>query len=230
MQVLHEAKHTMTIPTREDVINIYRKRAKRYDITANLYYLIGFREGAYRKKAVDALNLQRGDTVVEIGCGTGMNFSLLQQAIGHDGKIIGVDLTDDMLAQARKRVEEKGWANVELVVSDAASYKFPECIDGIISTFALTLVAEYDKVVQNGCLALKPGKRWAVLDFKMPSSRVSWLAPLLVLLTRPFGVTVELAERHPWESINKYLRNASMTEFYMGFVYIAAGERARDGC
>ncbi len=115
----------MTIPTREDVINIYRKRAKRYNITANLYYFIGLREWAYRKKAIDALNLQRGDTVVEIGCGTGLNFSLLQQAIGHDGKIIGVDLTDAMLAQARKRVEKKGWTNVELVLSDAASYKFP---------------------------------------------------------------------------------------------------------
>lgn len=220
----------MTIPTREDVINVYRKRAKRYNITANLYYLIGFRMGAYRKKAVDALNLRRGDTVVEIGCGTGLNFSLLQQAIGPDGKIIGVDLSDAMLAQARKRVEEKGWANVELVLNDAASYKFPEGIDGVISTFALTLVAEYDMVIQNGCRALKPGKRWVVLDLKMPSGRVSWLAPLLVFLTRPFGVTIEMAERHPWESINKYLRNTSMTELYMGFVYIAEGERGRDEC
>ncbi len=220
----------MKIPTREDVIDIYRKRAKRYDITANLYYLIGLREWEYRKKAVDALNLQRGDTVVEIGCGTGLNFSLLQQAIGSNGKIIGVDLTDAMLAKARKRVEEKGWANVELVLSDAASYKFPVSIDGVITTFALTLVAEYDVVIQNGCRALKPGKRWVVLDFKMPSGRVSWLAPLLVFLTRPFGVTIEMAERHPWESINKYLRNTSMTELYMGYVYIAAGERGRDEC
>ncbi|MDW7727250.1 MAG: class I SAM-dependent methyltransferase [Candidatus Methanoperedens sp.] len=220
----------MTILTREDVINVYRKRAKRYNITANLYYLIGFRMGAYRKKAVDALNLRRGDTVVEIGCGTGLNFSLLQQAIGPDGKIIGVDLSDAMLAQARKRVEEKGWANVELVLNDAASYKFPEGIDGVISTFALTLVAEYDMVIQNGCRALNPGKRWVVLDLKMPSGRVSWLAPLLILLTRPFGVTIEMAERHPWESINKYLRNTSMTELYMGFVYIAEGERGRDEC
>ncbi len=219
----------MTIPTREDVIAIYRKRAKHYNITANLYYLIGLREWEYRKKAVDALNLQGGDTVVEIGCGTGLNFSLLQQAIGPDGKIIGVDLTDAMLAQARKRIEEKGWANIELVLSDAASYKFPQGIDGVISTFALTLVAEYDKVIQNGCRALKPGKRWVVIDLKMPSGRVSWLAPLLVFLTRPFGITIELEERHLWESINKYLRNTSLIELYMGFVYIAAGERG-DGC
>ena len=53
------------------VARLYQKRAENYDISANLYYLIGIREFAYRKMAVDALKLGRGDTVVEIGCGTG---------------------------------------------------------------------------------------------------------------------------------------------------------------
>ncbi len=218
----------MTIPTGEDVVNLYRRRAKHYDFTANLYYLIGFREWTYRKKAVKALNLQRGDTVVEIGCGTGLNFSLLRQTIGPEGKIIGVDLTDAMLAQARKRVEENGWSNVELINSDATSFQFPTGVDGIISTFAITLVPEFDKVIQNGCKALSPGKRWIVLDLKLPTNRLSWLAPFF--LFRPFGVRKELATRHPWESINKYLKNTSLTELYMGFAYIAAGERGEAGC
>jgi demethylmenaquinone methyltransferase/2-methoxy-6-polyprenyl-1,4-benzoquinol methylase len=58
--------------------------------------LIGFPD---RKRAVRALNLQRGDTVVDIGCGTGLNFPLLQGAIGPEGTIVGVDLTDAMLSQ-----------------------------------------------------------------------------------------------------------------------------------
>ncbi len=61
---------------REHVIGTYRDRAQHYDITANLYYLFGFREWAYRRKAVQALRLRPGDTVVEIGCGTGLNFPL----------------------------------------------------------------------------------------------------------------------------------------------------------
>lgn len=220
----------MAILTREDLVNLYRKRAKRYDLTANLYYLIGFREWAYRKQAIKALNLKHGDTVVEIGCGTGLNFPLIQQAVGHEGKIIGVDLTDAMLARARKRIAKEGWSNVELVLSDAALYQFPAGIDGVISTFALTLVPEFDTVIRNGCRALRPGKRWVVLDLKMPSNWLSWFTPLFALLTRPFGVTIELAERHPWESIGKYLRNTSIIELYMGFVYIAAGERDEAGC
>jgi ubiquinone/menaquinone biosynthesis C-methylase UbiE len=109
--------------SKAEVADLYRKRAKRYDFTANLYYLIGLREWAYRKQAVEALNLQRGDTVVEIGCGTGLNFSLLRQAIGPEGRIIGVDLTAAMLDQARQRVAENGWSNVELVQSDAALFQ-----------------------------------------------------------------------------------------------------------
>ena len=210
---------------KRDVINLYRKRAKRYDFTANLYYLIGFRLQAYRKKAVQALNLQRGDTVVEIGCGTGANFPLLQRAVGPEGKIIGTDITDAMLAQAQKRVEENDWSNVELVQADAASFHFPAGVGGIISTFAFTLVPEFDQVIQNGSEALATGGHWVSLDLKLPSSWLARLAPQLVFLTKPFGVSLELAKRHPWESLDKYLKNTSLTELYSGFVYIATGER-----
>ena len=89
------------------VRHIYKKRAKRYDLTAQLYYLFGFREWAYRKRAVEKLKLKDGDTVVEIGCGTGLNFALIQKIIGENGKIIGVDITKEMLKEAEKRVKEK---------------------------------------------------------------------------------------------------------------------------
>lgn len=77
---------------RSEVIEVHRRRARRYDFTANLYYLIGFRLGAYRRAAVARLALRPGDTVVEVGCGTGLNFSLLERAVGTCGTIIGVDL------------------------------------------------------------------------------------------------------------------------------------------
>src|SRR5215813_11267280 len=69
----------------EHVLATYRDRARHYDITANLYYLLGFRVQASRRRAVRALALRPGDTVVEIGCGTGLNFSLVEQVIGPEG-------------------------------------------------------------------------------------------------------------------------------------------------
>ena len=133
--------------SKSEISTLYGSRARHYDVTANLYYVLGFREWSYRKKAVRALQLSPGDTVVEIGCGTGLNFTLLQETVGPTGRIIGVDLTEAMLAQARERVERAGWDNVEIVHSDAAEYDFPVGVNGILSTFALTLVPEYDQVI-----------------------------------------------------------------------------------
>jgi len=124
------------------LISIYRKRAKRYDWTTLLLYVVGFRHWAYRKRAIESLALKQGDTVVELGCGTGLNFSLLLERVGPSGKIVGVDLTDAMLDGASARITAHGWSNVELVKSDAADFVFPSAVDGILSTFALTLVPE----------------------------------------------------------------------------------------
>jgi demethylmenaquinone methyltransferase/2-methoxy-6-polyprenyl-1,4-benzoquinol methylase len=56
--------------------------------------------------AVDALELFKGDIVVELGCGTGLNFAKVIDAIGTEGKLIGVDITDKMLDQAKKLIDE----------------------------------------------------------------------------------------------------------------------------
>jgi len=115
-----------------------------------------------------------------------------------------------------------------LVKSDAAGYVFPAAVDGILSTFALTLVPEFDEVIRNGASALQPGKRFVILDFKRPSG---WFmdkaAPLLAkLLTGPFGGTIEMASRKPWQSLDKYLNRVEFTNLYLGGAYIAAGEKA----
>jgi len=215
---------------KRSVIETYRKRAKNYDFTANLYYLIGFREWAYRKRAVAALNLSPGDTVVEVGCGTGLNFPLLQEAVGPSGKIIGVDLTDAMLEQARQRITEHGWRNVELIQCDAAQYMFPESVDGLLSTFALSLVPEPDRVIESGAAALNPGKRWVVLDLKMPDNWLQHLWPIILPIVKPFAVTETLVERQPWTVIRHAMQDdlsyVAFEEMYMGFAFIAVGELA----
>ena len=159
--------------SKPEIRALYGRRAGHYDFTANLYYLLGFREWAYRKKAVRALRLAPDDTVVEIGCGTGLNFRLLQEAVGRDGHIIGVDLTGAMLAQARDRVRREGWRNVDLVHADASRYDFPPGMNGTLSTFALTLVPEYHAVVARGARALAPGGRFSAPRCASPACRPS---------------------------------------------------------
>ena len=210
------------------LISLYRKRAKRYDRTTLLYYFAGFRHWAYRKQAIRSLALNPGDTVVDLGCGTGLNFSLLEAQVGPLGKIIGVDITAAMLDEARVRVDAHGWSNVELVKSDASAYVFPADVDGILSTFALTLVPEFDEVVRKGAVALLPGKRFVILDFKRPSGWfMNKAAPVLAaLLTGPFGGTIEMASRKPWQSLDKHLALTQFTNLYLGGAYIAVGEKS----
>jgi len=207
---------------------LYRRRAKRYDFSANSYYMLGFREFAYRKIGVEAFNLKKGDTVVEIGCGTGLNFSLLRKQVGPKGNIIGVDLTPEMLEEADKRIRRNGWQNVKLVQSDAALYSFPEHIDGIISTFAITLVPEYDRVIQKGAAALSPNARFVIVDFKKPDKWPMWMIKLFVILTRPFGVSLDIADRHPWESVARYMTIVEFRELYFGALYMCVGEALKD--
>lgn len=212
------------LPTQDQLIDLYRRRARHYDLTANLYYLIGFREWAYRRRAVEALELATGDTVVEVGCGTGLNLSLLRRAVGAKGRVIGVDLNDAMLARARERVDREGWSNVELVRSDAARFAFPDAIRGVISTFAITLVPQFDEVIRRGVRALAPGGRFVILDFKRPAWPPLWLVKAMVAITAPFGVTLEMAERHPWESLERHSDRFRLEELYLGFAYVAVGE------
>ena len=211
------------------LISLYRKRAKRYDRSSLLLYFAGFRHRAYRKRAIQSLALTSGDTVVDIGCGTGLNFSLLQEQVGPRGRIIGVDITDAMLGEAQARIATRGWSNVELVKSDAATYVFPPRVGGILSTFALTLVPGFDQVIRNGSSALLPAKRFVILDFKRPSGWfMNRAAPLLaMLLAGPFGGTIEMASRKPWQSLKMHLSLIQFTNLYLGGAYIAAGEKGR---
>jgi demethylmenaquinone methyltransferase/2-methoxy-6-polyprenyl-1,4-benzoquinol methylase len=209
---------------KKSIALLYRRRAKRYDLSANAYYLLGFREFAYRKIGIKSLKLKKGNTVVEIGCGTGLNFSLLREQVGPKGNIIGVDLTPEMLEEADKRIRRNGWQNVTLVQSDAAVYRFPKQIDGVISTFALTLVPEYDRIIQKGAAALSLGARFVIVDFKKPDRWPMWMIKLFVILTRPFGVSLDIADCHPWESVARHMTLVEFRELYFGALYLCVGE------
>jgi demethylmenaquinone methyltransferase/2-methoxy-6-polyprenyl-1,4-benzoquinol methylase len=163
---------------KNSIVTAYRKYADNYDLAVKLYRLLGLRIGKYRKLTVDSLELSKGDFVVELGCGTGLNFPPVLDAIGPNGKLIGVDITDKMLDQARNRVEENGWKNVELIQSDIADYKFPSKLDGIFATGAIQYSLQYDNIIQRGYEALKTGKNFVIFDFKMPQGLSRIFAPV----------------------------------------------------
>jgi demethylmenaquinone methyltransferase/2-methoxy-6-polyprenyl-1,4-benzoquinol methylase len=225
------AEHTESQParTREHLIATYRKKARHYDITSRLYPVPGYPQRAQRRQAVAALGLRPGDTVIDLACGTGLNFPLLQQAVGPAGRIIGVDLTDAMLARAQDRVQANGWGNVSLVQADAAGFGFPAGAGAILSTYALTQVPECAQVIAHGAAALSAGGRWAVLDLKVPGRTPGWLAQLGTATVRPFAAIDDWLMRRPWEAIHaamqEELTDVAWTELCCGTAFLAAGSR-----
>jgi len=218
-------------PTREHLIETYRRNAKHYDVTSRLYPAPGYPHPAQRRRAVDALGLRPGDSVIDIACGTGLNFPPIEDAIGPDGRIVGVDLTDAMLAQAQDRRDANGWSNISLVQADAADFDFPPDVDAILCTYALTQVPECAEVIARGTAALSEGGRWVVLDLKVPDDTPRWLAQLATAIVRPFASIDEWIMRRPWEGIRgamqEQLAELRWTELFFGTAFIAAGSRAR---
>ena len=218
--------------SRERLIATYRKKAKRYDITARISPVPGYPERALRLRAVRALGLRRGDRVVDVACGTGLNFPLIEEAIGPEGRIVGVDLTDAMLARARNRIARHGWSNVRLVQSDAAEFCFPDGVDAVLSTYALTQVPDCAAVIAHGAAALSGGGRWVVLDLKVPDRLPRWLVRVGTAPVRPFAAIDQWMTRRTWEVIRtamqEQLVDLSWDEFVLGSAFLAAGSRAGD--
>jgi demethylmenaquinone methyltransferase/2-methoxy-6-polyprenyl-1,4-benzoquinol methylase len=176
---------------------------------------------------VQALRLRPGDTVVEIACGTGLNFASIEEQIGPEGRIVGVDLTDAMLAQAQRRIETSGWSNVSLVQADTAEFEFPVGVDAILATYPHALLPEPRQVIAHGAAALSRGRHWVVLDLKVPSYTPRWLAQLAIATVGRSTSLDEWIERRPWEAVRAAMEDTlaevSWTELLFGGAYLAAG-------
>jgi len=220
---------TQVDQARDHLIEIYRKKAKHYDVTSRLYPAPGYPQRAQRLRALQALRLRPGATVVDVACGTGLNFGLLEEAIGPDGRIVGVDMTDAMLARAQARIQSKGWSNITLVQADAAEFDFPTEVDAILSTYALSQVPECAEVIAHGAAALSGRGRWAVLDLKVPATTPRWLAQLGTAVVRPFASIDQWIVRRPWEAIRAAMQDeladVSWNELFFGTAFLAAGSR-----
>ncbi|MGP4113748.1 class I SAM-dependent methyltransferase [Streptomyces sp. 4N509B] len=214
----------MTTVESRRMVEIYRKRAKRYDMTSNRLYLIGQRTMAYKNLAIKQLALRPGDTVVDAGCGTGHNLPKLAEAVGPTGRVVGVDLTDAMLAQAEERVGRLGLKNVSLVQADLLKYDYPEKTSAIIACFSLTLISEHPAIIERGYQSLRPGGRWVILDYRLPRWWPKAMIPMLGPMIAPFGGDTSMVHRQPWKAVEEGAARHRMLTRYGGWVYVSVGE------
>ena len=125
--------------------------------------------GAIRRAAVDHLNVQPGDTVVEMGCGSGANLPLLRQQVGPEGRVIGVDMSPGVLAVARDRINRHGWSNVHVVRGDATQPPLDEGVDGVFASLVVGMFDDSAAVVDSWADLVGPGGRIGLFDLARSS-------------------------------------------------------------
>ena len=128
--------------------------------------------------------LREGETVLDLGSGAGFDAFLAARAVGPAGRVIGVDMTDEMLAKARDNAQRGGFTNVEfrkgyieaLPVEDGS-------IDAVISNCVINLVADKAAVYRDLARVLRPGGRMVISDVVLDAPLPAAIADNVAALT-----------------------------------------------
>lgn len=204
--------------TRQRSLAKYRLRAAAYDSTCGPTWSI-------RERSIARLQLQPGQCVLDVACGTGLSLPLLRQKVGgadgRSGQVYGFDHSTEMLVQARTRVAAAGWDNVELFETPAQSLALPRPVDALLFHYTHDILRS-DTALLCVLGRARPGARVAIAGIKYFPR---WLAPLnawVYLKNLAYnGAPGEL--RSPWDRIAPLLADWQFESTQWGMGYIASG-------
>lgn len=204
----------MTGPNRERALRRYRRLAATYDRLAPV-------TGGMRRRAVAKLALKPGDTVIDVACGTGLTFSRLEDSIGPEGRLIGVDLSPEMLERAAARVEEHRWGNVTLITAAVEEAQIPEQADAAV--FILTHdVMRSPPALRNVVGHVRHGGRVVAVG---PKRAPRWAWPVNFMMSRVAAryVTTDEGFERPWERLAELVPSLEVRPLMAGGAYLAWG-------
>lgn len=201
-------------PDRSAALAQYRRRARYYDQELALFEPI-------REQAIASLKLQPGATVLDVGCGTGLSFQLLQHRIGDSGRIVGIEQCPEMMAKARARVHKAHWHNVDLVCAPAATATIDTQADAALFHFTHDILRE-NAAIDNVLAHLNPGARVVATGLQWAAPWM-WPANGFVMLAALYSVTSLEGLGHPWDKLARHLHEVEIHTELLGAVFVASG-------
>lgn len=212
------------MPTADNLrsIELYRRTAAGYDASTGPTWPI-------RMRCIERLTLRPGETVLDVGCGTGLSFEALLQGVGRSGRLIAFEQSPEMHAQARQRADAlraDGWS-VELHCTSAEEVQLGAAPDAALWHYVHDITRS-PAALDNLFAQVRPGMRLAVAGMKFFPW---WLAPLNLLAwlkNRPYNVhAAELWQ--PWDRVQARCGHFEWCSTQCGMGYIAHGRLRDDG-
>lgn len=194
----------------------YRAVAAQYDHATR-------RINGVRRDAVAALKLKPGETVMDVGCGSGFSFAPILDAIGPAGKLLAFDHSPELLRIAEGRIADAGWKNVVLIESTAEAARFDASPSALLFSYVHD-VLQSEAALDNLLGQAAPGARMALCGTKL----LPWWG-------WPVNVYLYVTHRHyitnrnenfgkPWASIEKRLQDFKVdVRWPPGWRYLATG-------
>ena len=166
------------------VAKVYENIAWAYD------YTFGPTLHPGRLQAIQRMAVGRGDRILEVGVGTGINAALYPS----DCAVTGIDFSSSMLEKARERVARKGLRNIRLLEMDAANLTFADnSFDIVYAPYVISVVPDPVAVAREMRRVCRPGGRVIVLNhFRSANAMVAWVERLISPLTIHIGFKSDL--------------------------------------
>jgi ubiquinone/menaquinone biosynthesis C-methylase UbiE len=176
-----------------------------------------------RQKAVELLHLKAGDRVLDGGCGSGGSFPYLVHAVGQSGQVVGVEISPEIIINAKKRIAKNGWKNVQLIEAAAEDVHLTGLFDDLLM-FAAADVYASEEALKNIVPHLRHNARVAAFGAKLSSKGVGRsLNPVLRMLFNLSFSTTPRPDYEPWRSLAKRVEKLDINEDFFGLMFLCSG-------
>jgi demethylmenaquinone methyltransferase/2-methoxy-6-polyprenyl-1,4-benzoquinol methylase len=179
-----------------------------------------------RYMATSLLGRRSGEVILDVGCGTGLNFAAIEARVGCGGRIVGIDSSPDMLAKAHERIQRHGWDNISLMESGVETARIPAPVDSALFCLVHDIMrspAALGHVLDH----VRPGGQVVAAGAKLVPGWL-WWAPLLnhvvLAVNRPFITSLEGMEQ-PWSHLAGLLPDLVVQVDPWGASYVASGTK-----